>query len=252
MLLCNSRGQWRIVERRRWRLSECLERFSVSSPETAGKFLAKRPGKVLPSSPLVASQSYLRWFPPPPLPFLLKDWDRSWTGNKASCCYWRTVLWLKRTVKACRRISESLSKRADPEASGKSLWTSGMWWHPEVTGARDTEEDVLKTTKASFWRPCLGSTVCRKLGEMSLTLTSSVSFFHSCTLRALGPKTSLPPMDITKRRSLSLWGRLTEGDSKTVCLRCIWKCMKSSVQVTPESWNISWASRTVGSPQEIV
>ena len=81
--------------------------------------------------------------------------------------------------------------------------------------------------------------------EMSLTLSSSVSFFHSCTLRALGPKTSLPSMDITKRQSLSLWGRLTEGDSKTVCLRCICKCVNSSVAVTPESLDISWASRTV-------
>ena len=52
-------------------------------------------------------------------------------------------------------------------------------------------------------------------------------------------------MDITKRRSLSLWGRLTEGDSKTVCLRCICKCVNSSVAVTPESLDISWASRTV-------
>ena len=45
-----------------------------------------------------------------------------------------------------------------------------MWWHPEVTGARDTEEDVLKTTKASFWRPCLGSTVRRKLGRWAWLL----------------------------------------------------------------------------------
>ena len=66
------------------------EIFCIIS-ETAEKFLANGPGKVLPSSPLVASQSYLRWFPPPPLPFLLKDWDRSWTGNTASCSYWRTV-----------------------------------------------------------------------------------------------------------------------------------------------------------------
>ena len=81
--------------------------------------------------------------------------------------------------------------------------------------------------------------------EMSLTLSSSVSFFHSCTLRALGPNT-LPPMDITKRPVLI---SLREVDRKEILRLYVYvayvQCVNSSVAVTPESLDISWASRTV-------
>ena len=44
---------------------------------------------------------------------------------------------------------------------------------------------------------------------------------------------------------LEIWGRSTAGDSRTVRLRSICKCVYSSVAVTPASWDISWASRAV-------
>ena len=68
-------GDEEVSGRRRWRLSECLERFSVSFLETAGKVLANGTGSELASPTLEASPSYLYWFPPLPFPFLLKEQD---------------------------------------------------------------------------------------------------------------------------------------------------------------------------------
>ena len=75
--------------------------------------------------------------------------------------------------------------------------------------------------------------------------SSSVSSFYSCTLRASGPKRSLPPTDMTSGRSLSLWGRSTVGDSKMERRRSLWRWVKSSVEVTPESWAMICASRAI-------
>ena len=80
---------------------------------------------------------------------------------------------------------------------------------------------------------------------MSLTFSSSVSNFHSCTLQASGPKRSFPPTDITRRQSLSRCGRATVGESKTERRRSIWRWVNSSVAVTPESWAMICASRAI-------
>ena len=50
---------------------------------------------------------------------------------------------------------------------------------------------------------------------------------------------------MTRRRSLSCWGRLTVGASRTERRRSMCRWVKSSVAVTPESCAIMWASRAM-------
>ena len=50
---------------------------------------------------------------------------------------------------------------------------------------------------------------------------------------------------MTSRRSLSLWGRSTVGDSKMERRRSMWRWVKSSVDGTLESWAMICASRAI-------
>ena len=108
---------------------------------------------------------------------------------------------------------------------------------------------VRKGTKRTCWRRWL----------LSGGLVSTFSFFEDSgdelhlllfsillpLLHSLGPKRSLPPTAITRRWSLSHWGRSTVEDSRTVLLWSRYKWVYSSVAVTPASCDISWASRMV-------
>ena len=105
-------------------------------------------------------------------------------------------------------------------------------------GGRGSEEE-------GFFLDLSRWTLSSKTRAMSLTFSSSVSNFHSCTLRASGPKRSLPPTDITSSRSLSRCGRATVGESKTKWRRSMCRCVNSSVAVAPASWAIMWASRAI-------
>ena len=98
-----------------------------------------------------------------------------------------------------------------------SIWiaSKGDWWESDLGGR--TEEEVFFLAALSLRSRSL------KTREIIFTFSSSVSVFHSWILRAFGPKRSLPPSNITRRRSLSRWRSSTEGDSKTVHLLSICK-----------------------------
>ena len=104
-----------------------------------GKFLANGPGKVLPSSSLEASPSYYADFHRRPSLFCWRIRTDIGLGIRLLVLIgelsfgWRGLF---RLVGGFLRVSpKGLTRRP----SGKSLWTSGIWWHPEVTGARERE-----------------------------------------------------------------------------------------------------------------
>ena len=108
-------------------------------------------------------------------------------------------------------------------------------------GGHEEEEEVEDSLWAALSR-CWRSS---KTQEIIFTCSSSMSLRHSWTWHALGPNRSWPTKDITIRRSLSRSGSSREGASSTVRRLNICRCVYSLVDVTPASWDISWASSTV-------
>ena len=62
---------------------------------------------------------------------------------------------------------------------------------------------------------------------------------------ASGPKRSLSPTDMMRRRFWSHCGRSTVGGSKTVRRWSMCRWVKSSGNVTPASWAMRWAARAI-------
>ena len=254
-------GNEEVIEVRRQRQSRYLEKLFSLFLDVEEKVFSSEPGNGLASPQKEAGLSYFCPWPLPPPTFLVKG--ASWLGTYGFPVlmalslvvvirpvrgrrFLVSVEGLRLWLCACARLVGGLFGRS---AKGLArLLVVRVFW----PRSRDSRGDLCESERGGRFSDekgfLLALSLCSRSSntlEMSLTFSSLVSCFHSWTLRASGPKRSLLPTDMTSKRSLSRWGRSTVGEWKTVRWRSMWRWVKSSVDMTPPSWAMRWASRAI-------